>query len=43
MKRVLQLLKIIQLFIFLPLEISNGSRKKAYVRIKKLMIAANLL
>ncbi|WP_430928009.1 hypothetical protein [Polaribacter marinivivus] len=43
MKRVLQVLKIILLFIFLPFEISKGSKRKAYVRIKKMMIAANLL
>ena len=43
MKRVLQILKIIQLLIFLPFEISNGSKRKAYIRIKKMMISANLL
>jgi len=43
MKRVLQILKIILLFIFLPFEISKGSKRKAYLRIKKMMIAANLL
>ncbi len=43
MKRILQLLKIVQLFIFLPFEISKGSKKRAYMRIKKMMIAANLL
>jgi hypothetical protein len=43
MKRVLQVLKIILLFIFLPFEISKGSKRKAYIRIKKMMIAANLL
>jgi len=43
MKRVLQILKIILLFIFLPFEISKGTKRKAYVRIKKMMIAANLL
>ncbi|PQJ75797.1 hypothetical protein BTO13_11435 [Polaribacter gangjinensis] len=43
MKRILQILKIIQLFIFLPFEISNGSKRRAYIRIKKMMIAANLL
>jgi hypothetical protein len=42
-KRILQLLKIFQLFIMLPHEISKGSKRRAYVRIKKLMIAANLL
>jgi hypothetical protein len=43
MKTTFQLLKILQLFIFLPLEISKGSKKRAYLRIKKMMIAANLL
>jgi hypothetical protein len=44
MKKNLQLLKIVQLFIFLPHEISNiGSKKRAYIRIKEMMIAANLL
>ncbi len=43
MKRLLQLLKIFQLFIFLPFEILNGSKKRAYMRIKKMMVAANLL
>lgn len=43
MKKILQLLKIVQLFIFLPHEISKGSKKRAYIRIKEMMIAANLL
>jgi hypothetical protein len=43
MKRFFQLLKIVQLFIFLPFEISKGSKKRAYMRIKKMMIAANIL
>jgi len=43
MKKILQLLKIIFLFIFLPFEILKGSKKKAYIRIKKKMISANLL
>jgi hypothetical protein len=43
MKRALQILKIIQLFILLPFEISKGSKRRAYMRIKKMMIAANLL
>ncbi len=43
MKKVLQILKIIQLFVFLPFEISKGSKRRAYMRIKKMMIAANLL
>ncbi|KGL59418.1 MULTISPECIES: hypothetical protein [unclassified Polaribacter] len=43
MKRILQILKIIQLLIFLPFEISKGSKRRAYMRIKKRMISANLL
>ncbi|WP_262501940.1 hypothetical protein [Polaribacter atrinae] len=43
MKRLLQCLKIIQLFVLLPFEISKGSKKKAYLKIKKIMVAANLL
>jgi hypothetical protein len=43
MKKSLQILKIIQLFIFLPFEISKGSKRRAYMRIKKMMISANLL
>ena len=35
--------KIIQFFIFLTFEISNGSKRLAYIRIKKMMIAVNLL
>ena len=43
MKKTLQILKIIQLLIFLPFEISKGSKRRAHNRIKKMMIAANLL
>jgi hypothetical protein len=43
MKRFLQFLKIVQLFILLPFEVSKGSKKRAYMRIKKMMIAANFL
>ena len=43
MKKLLQILKIIQLFTLLPFDISKGSKKKSYMRIKKMMIAANLL
>ena len=32
-----------QLFILLPFEISKGSKKRASIRIKKMMIAAKLL
>ncbi len=43
MKKLLQFLRIIQLFLLLPFEISKGSKKKAYMKIKKTMVAANLL
>jgi hypothetical protein len=43
MKRTFQILKIIQLFIFLPFEISKGSKRRAHQKIKKIMISANLL
>mgnify|MGYP006981144492 FL=1 len=43
MYKLSQILKIIQLFILLPFEISRGSKKRAYIRIKKTMISANLL
>ncbi|WP_262894640.1 hypothetical protein [Polaribacter sp. BAL334] len=43
MKKLLQILKIIQLYILLPFEITNGSRRRAHLRIRRLMIAANLL
>lgn len=44
MKKLLQILKIVQLIIFLPFEIiSTGSKKQAYIRIKKMMVAANIL
>jgi len=43
MKKLLQLLKIVILFVLLPFEISKGSKKRAYIRIKEIMIAANFL
>ncbi|MDG1039519.1 MAG: hypothetical protein P8H13_05105 [Polaribacter sp.] len=43
MKKLLQILKIIQLLIVLPFSIANGSKKKSYHKIKRRMIAANLL
>lgn len=43
MKKTLQILNVIRLFILLPFSIVQGSEKKAYRRIKKTMIAANLL
>jgi len=43
MKKTLQILNVIRLFILLPFSIVQGSKKKAYRRIKKTMIASNLL
>ncbi|WP_302850187.1 hypothetical protein [Polaribacter sp. Q13] len=43
MKKIAQLLKISYLIVLLPFEIVKGSKKRASVRIKKLMLAANLL
>ncbi len=43
MKKTLQILNIIWLFILLPFSVVKGSKKKAYRRIKRTMIAANLL
>jgi hypothetical protein len=43
MNITLHILKIILLFIILPFEISRGSKKRAYQKIKKIMISAKLL
>ncbi len=43
MKKTLQLLELIWLFIKLPFDISNGNKKHAYKEIKTHMISANLL
>jgi len=43
MKKTLQVLRIILLFIILPFEISKGTKKRAYMNIKRKMIAANML
>jgi hypothetical protein len=43
MAKVLQILKIIQLYLLLPFEISKGSKKRVQTKIKKMMVAANLL
>jgi len=43
MKKAFKILKIVQLFLKLPFDISNGSKKRASLKIKKLMISANLL
>jgi len=43
MKLFLIVIKIIFLILSLPFEISKGSKKRAQKKIKRLMIAANLL
>lgn len=43
MKRILQILKILIVVLSLPFEISKGSKRRTQQRIKKMMIAANLL
>ena len=43
MKKFLKIAKIIFLFIKLPIDSANGLNKHASLRIKKLMISANLL
>jgi hypothetical protein len=43
MKRIFEILKIVTLFFRLPFDISNGSKKRASVKLKKLMISARLL
>ena len=43
MKKITQILELIWLFIKLPFEISNGQKKRAYQKIKTLMVSANLL
>lgn len=43
MKKLLHILQLIKLIVFLPFEVLRGSKKRAYKRIKKTMLAANLL
>lgn len=43
MKKALQILKIIQLAMLYPFEISKSSKRKAKLRIREIMVAANLL
>jgi hypothetical protein len=43
MKRIQHLLKIVMLFALLPFEISKGSKKRIYTKIRKRMVAANIL
>jgi hypothetical protein len=43
MKRFIEILKIVGLFLLLPIDIVQGSKKSAYIKIKKMMLAANLL
>tara|TARA_B110001469_G_C9323413_1_gene173208 strand:+ start:24 stop:167 length:144 start_codon:yes stop_codon:yes gene_type:complete len=42
MKIILQVLKIVLLFVFLLFEISNGKKRGSYVKIKKIMTDTNL-
>jgi hypothetical protein len=42
MKIILQLVKIFILFLAVPLEISNASKKRARIKIRKIMTATNL-
>jgi hypothetical protein len=42
MKTILQLIRVLMLLLALPLEISNASKRGAYLRIKKRMAVANL-
>lgn len=43
MRKLLKILELLKLIFLLPFEISNGSKKRAYRKIKQLMISANLL
>jgi hypothetical protein len=43
MDRLYEVLIIIIYFLLLPFSILKGSKKEAYIKIKKMMIAANLL
>ena len=43
MKKLVQVLNVLKLFVLLPYEISKGSKKRAYMRIKQSMLSANLL
>ena len=43
MKQIIAILKIPLLLLLLPFEISKGAQKKAYIKIKKIMISANIL
>ena len=42
-KKLVRVLKVFKLFVLLPYEISKGSKKRAYMRIKQSMISAKLL
>lgn len=43
MKKILKVLKVVQLIIKFPFDIENGAKKSASVRLKKALISANLL
>jgi hypothetical protein len=42
-KQVTAILKILYLLLLFPFEVSKGSQRKAYVKIKKVTIEASLL
>mgnify|MGYP007114251389 FL=1 len=42
MKIILQVLKIILLFVFSPFEISKGAKRRLFIKIKKIMTYTNL-
>lgn len=43
MRKLLQILELLWLLILLPFQLSNGHKKRAYQKIKRVMMAANLL
>jgi hypothetical protein len=42
MKIILNILKIILLFVFSPFEISKGSKRRLFIKIKKIITDTNL-
>jgi hypothetical protein len=42
MKIILNVLKIILLFVFSPFEISKGSKRRLFIKIKKIITYTNL-
>lgn len=43
MKKLNKILQLVKLLAMLPIDVSNGRKKKAYRKIKQQMISANLL